>query len=365
MINIFQEFEGTVREFLIVLDGIQVFIFLEIAILFYYRAYRSNQGKYVNLGWAIVFSLFGFLAGGTLYRIYYLDPAIWQSFLTFFLMLSFFPILSIVLIMEYFIQKYRRTKYVFSLISLILGIASIFTVNPINDIITSLITLTLLIFAIMFFTKLIKLSSGVVHKNVIIFTISFFGLMIGNFLANPRTLENVIAFGGSGEILAIVSKAIQICSIVVMAAVLFKLPIFFEVNWSENLIQLYVIHRLTGISIFHIRFQKTDVADEDQNEISEELVAGGMYGITTMLKEISQSTEELKTIDHGDQKIMLDHRDNVLLALNVRKEMRIYWDKLQHLQDIIEIYFGKFLENWDGNLDYFKPLEGIVIKEFS
>jgi len=362
VIIIFQEYEGAVREFFLVLDGIQVLIFLEIAVLFFYRAYRSNQGAYVNLGWGIIFSLFGFIAVGTMYRFFYLDPSVWENYLTFFLMLAFFPFISIVLIMEFFIQKYRQTRYIFSILSLILGVVSIFTISPINDYITTLNTIVLLIFAIMFFKKLLALSTGVVHKNVIIFTISFFTLMVGNFLANPRTLENIVAVGGSDAVLGSVSRMIQICSIIFMAAVLFKLPIFFEVNWKENLIQMFVIHRLTGLSIFHQRFHEIN---DDQDEIAEELVAGGMVGISIMLKEISQRSEELRTIDHGDQKIMLDHRPNVFIALNVKEEMRIYWDKLDSLQDIIEIYFSKFLENWDGNLDYFKPLEGIVEKEFN
>ena len=52
------------------------------------------------------------------------------------------------------------------------------------------------------------------------------------------------------------------------------------------------------------------------------------------------------------------------MALIVKEEMNIYWDKLNRLNIIIEEIFGDILEDWDGALEYFKPLESIVKKEF-
>ena len=99
-------------------------------------------------------------------------------------------------------------------------------------------------------------------------------------------------------------------------------------------------------------------------EPSEVLVAGGMVGITAMLREISRSSEALKTIDHGDQKILLEHGFNFFIALNVLEEMKIYWDKLYRLRNLIEIFFKDLLKFWDGNMDYFKPLNNIIKNEF-
>ncbi len=150
----------------------------------------------------------------------------------------------------------------------------------------------------------------------------------------------------------------------IIAGVLFKLPIFFEVNWKESLIRIYIIHRHAGIPIFHKRFREQNEIDEDRPAMDEELVAGGMLGIATMLKEISQSSEDLKIIDHGDQKILLDYGDYFFIALNVQVEMKIYWDKMEQLKSIVAKYYNKFLVEWSGDMDVFSPIENIINEIF-
>jgi hypothetical protein len=101
--------------------------------------------------------------------------------------------------------------------------------------------------------------------------------------------------------------------------------------------------------------------------VAEELAAGGMIGITAMLKEISKSTENLKVIDHGDLKILLEHGPHIILALNVKEDMMIYRDKLAQLCESIEKLFSNIFESWDGNMKYFEPIkplvESIFVKE--
>ncbi|MFX1298856.1 MAG: hypothetical protein ACFFD2_28855, partial [Promethearchaeota archaeon] len=150
-------------------------------------------------------------------------------------------------------------------------------------------------------------------------------------------------------------------SFILMAVILLRLPIFFEVNWRENLIQIFIVHKLKGIPLFHDTFRQIDA---QKGAVSEDLVAGGMVGITTMLKEISQSTEEVKIIDHGDLKILLEHGPDIFTALIVKSEMFIYWDKLARLQKTFEKVFGNLILSWDGNLAYFEPLKNIINDEF-
>ena len=164
--------------------------------------------------------------------------------------------------------------------------------------------------------------------------------------------------------MSISGKFLQTCAIIVISAVLFRLPIFFEVNWKNNLIQIFIIKSGAGISFFSMNFRDPSNEGELGSDIDEELVGGGMVGITTMLKEISKSTEELKTIDHGDQKILLEHSKFFFIALLVKSEMHIFNDKLRQLKAIIEKYYNNILENWDGSLDYFEPLGNIVIDIF-
>lgn len=193
-------------------------------------------------------------------------------------------------------------------------------------------------------------------KHFLLFTGSFIALIAGWVLISKRTLATIVPLSVDPVLFWFLVRGVQIGALILLAAVLFKLPIFFELNWRENLKQLFVVVRDRGVPIFHKQFQEAASAAFD-----EDLAAAGMVGITTMLKEISQSTEELKIIDHGDLKILLEHGTNFFIALLVSDKMWIYKDKLVQLRRTIENYFGTVLQSWDGNLKYFEPL-GIFIK---
>ena len=86
---------------------------------------------------------------------------------------------------------------------------------------------------------------------------------------------------------------------------------------------LFIVHAINGLPICHSQFQASEQLEDPDRELSEELVAGGMVGIKTMLQEISRSTEDLKVIDHGDQKLLIQHSNYVFIVLNSKEEMRI------------------------------------------
>jgi hypothetical protein len=359
---IFQWFEGTVREVFIAIDTLQVFICFQLAALFFFRAIKNPRSLKVNLGWFIVFFSYGLLTGLISFRFFYIPSEIWVENETFFSLLGLIPLISILFMMEMMLQKYNKTYYFFTLFGIIVGIISVFISQDISKFIFNFYLIALLIFGITFFKKLIQLSTGIVRKNVVIFTISFFTLVIFGMMSSPSRYEDLSLMGIDITLWAFIGRIVQIVSFIIIAAVLFKLPIFFEVNWKENLIQIYIILRGAGLTFFHNKFQEASMDEENRRGMDEELVGGGMVGIAAMLKEISQSTEELKTIDHVDQKIILEHSEYFFIALNVKEVMLIYWTKLYQLKNIIETYFNDFLENWTGDLDVFKPL-GNYVKE--
>ena len=190
--------------------------------------------------------------------------------------------------------------------------------------------------------------------------------MGGLLLTNPRIIENQATYWNlNTDITGLVARIGLITSLFIMAAVLLEQPVFYELNWQDKLVQLIVVQKDIGVHIFHTKFQDIKFKEEEQREIQESLIAGGMSGISMMLKEISHSSEELKRIDHGDQKILLEHGEHIFIALNVLEELRIFWEKLRKLRNIIEDIWGVYLKDFDGSLDYYRPLEDIVKNEFS
>ncbi len=352
-------FIGTIREFLIALDAIQLFICIQLSSLFFWRAWKDKRTWKVNAGWGLVFVFFGFVIVLKILEVFYVNPAEWNPiFLKF---RGVIPFISVIALLEYFIQKYRKTKYIFTIMGLILGSLNFFVNPSIGVYLMGIYMVCLAIFAILFFGKLISLSSGTVRMNVILFTISFVMLFIGWTFTTRIAIENQLASGWDIGLIGIIARTVQMSAFILMAVILMRLPIFFEVNWRENLIQMFIIHKLKGIPLFHHTFREIDDPTEG---ISEDLIAGGMVGITTMLKEISRSTEDVKIIDHGDLKILLEHGSDNFIALLVKEEMFIHWDKLNRLQVTFEKLFGTIIKSWDGNLDYFEPLKNIIAEEF-
>ena len=362
-------YTGIIRDLFLILDGIQFFLCIELAFLFFIRGIKKKKGGRVNYGWGLVFLSFANVALMNIYLYYYLiptSPDLWYSNIKLNSLIGGSPGLIIVFIMEKNYQKYHKTRYFFSLFYLSISLITFFT----NDVITSLLgNLSLVVlgfFIILFFKTLIKHSSGVTRKNIVLFSISFFLMMVGILFTNPRVIENQVEYWNlNTDITGLMARIGLITSLFIMAAVLFEQPVFYELNWQDKLVQLIVVHKTIGVHLFHTKFQNIQFRGSEQREIEETLIAGGITGISAMLKEISHSSEELKVVDHGDQKILLEHGEDMFIALNVVEELRIFWDKLKKLREIIEAIWGTYIKSFDGTLDYFRPLEDIVRDEFS
>ncbi len=356
----FQYFVGTIREILIAIDAIQVFLAFQISVIFIFRVKKTKSNLKINLGWFLVFLCLGILALLSVYKVYYLSEDFWIQYKEILTILGYIPIISIIFVFEILFQQYKKTKYIYTLIGICVNIPIIILFPFLQEMFINFYIAIFFFFTVSFFYKLIKLSTGLVRIYIIIFVISFYSLMVGNILADPSRYN--ISFFSSDMIilLSLLGKLLQISSIIIISAVLFRLPIFFEVNWKESLIQIFIIKSGAGISFFNMKFQRASGEIEGRSDIDEELVGGGMVGITTMLKEISRSSEELKTIDHGDQKILLEHSEYFFIALLVKVEMHIFKEKLFQLRSTIEKYYNNILEDWDGSLDYFEPLGNIV-----
>jgi hypothetical protein len=177
----------------------------------------------------------------------------------------------------------------------------------------------------------------------------------------------LVSTGVDPLLFEISGRVIKLISFLVFFAVIQQLPIFLEVNWRENLVQIIIIHKNSGLSIFHQNFTEKDNQEEasETQDGDDMLVAGGFIGITTMLKEISQSSETMKLFDHGDVKLLCEYGENLLIILYAKEPMHIYWDKLARLRASIEKLFGETLNTWKGgDIGYFDPIKVLVKNEF-
>ncbi len=357
-----QYINGIFRDVFFAFDVVLVFVCIQIAFLFFINKSKNKGTFKTDLGWGLVFICFGILSLMNIYRVYYLSEELWIQNMKINSLVGIIPGLIVVGIMENFYQQYRSTKFFFTIQASAIGVITFFTGELLTSVLADISLFFLGIFIIFFFKDLIKNSAGVVRRNIILFAIAFFILMFGSLITNPRVIANQLRIGVDVFVTGLIGRFVQMISLFVMALILFKTPIFFELDWRSKLVQIYVIHKVSSQSIFHNKFQANP--QEEKKELSEVLVAGGMTGISVILKEISQSKQELKRIDHGDYKIMLDHGTYIFIALIVTEEMRIYMDKITRVRKEIETFFEEILKSWNGDLEYFKPIAKIVSKEF-
>ncbi len=359
-----QLYTGSARDALLVLDAISTFICIELAVSFFSRSSRRNRAWQVNLGWGLVFAFFGLMQAGIIPFSYYLPPSAYNSNQQWLGGAGVFIIVTIVVLLEYFYQKYARTRYIITLIGIVTGFSYLINAQ-IGGTLFGSYFLILWVFTMSFFAKLIRRSSGSVRVSVIFFTLSFYTLMFGNFLINNDLTIYLQQQGIDPMPLGLAGRIIKLISYLAIYYVLEKLPIFMEVNWRENLDQIYIIHRSAGIPIFYSKFVEREPSASDPKELAGELVAGGMIGITAMLKEISHSSETMKLFDHGDIKILCEYGKDVLIVLSAKVDFHIYWDKLSHLRATVEDLFGTTLQTWSGgNMAIFDPLKVLVKNEF-
>jgi len=119
-----------------------------------------------------------------------------------------------------------------------------------------------------------------------------------------------------------------------------------EKEWYESLIHFYVIHQ-SGMLLYEHEFLKVEEA------LESDLVSGGIIGLTTILKEIVKGKDILRTIDHGDKKLMFKYSpdEDVIFVLTIVEDLIVLRDKLDHfILDFMEEY-GEKAKNLDGVIE--------------
>ena len=137
-----------------------------------------------------------------------------------------------------------------------------------------------------------------------------------------------------------------------------SLPPAEEMEWSNEILNLYVI-KDGGIIM-------TDYTFSQKGKFDADLLAGGMTGVTAILKEMIDSKEtKLKIIDHEDKKVLFEYGKGFSTVLISHKDLRILRNKLITLTTDIQNVFWETIEGWEGDLDIFKPINTMIKHIFS
>lgn len=127
----------------------------------------------------------------------------------------------------------------------------------------------------------------------------------------------------------------------------FWIPEFTYTYGKVELQGLYVIYS-DGRDLFSYNFSGVDYADSG-------LIAGMFTAITAFIKEATKSSELLKTIDHGDIKILIEYGKYIFSALFIKGKQSL--ENRGILKEFVEWFEEKHkphLLDWSGALHPFR-----------
>ncbi|TFG21852.1 MAG: hypothetical protein EU533_04960 [Promethearchaeota archaeon] len=135
-----------------------------------------------------------------------------------------------------------------------------------------------------------------------------------------------------------------------------------EFSYDTEIVEkqgLYIIYD-DGRGLFDYSFSKE--FDQDPG-----LISGMFSAITSFIKETTRSQDLLKTIDHGDIRILIEYGDRIFGAFFIKgKQSTEIRGQLKEFVSRFENKYAEILKNWNGELIHFKEdfkLVGQVFKE--
>jgi hypothetical protein len=152
----------------------------------------------------------------------------------------------------------------------------------------------------------------------------------------------------------------------------YKFPTFYEMQWKENLIKLFIINRKKNSLLFSSDFSDTsqphqDVLKsqyEDKTVKMEHFFTGGIDGIDKILSEISQSKQKhLQEIKKGEVVVLLEYGSktfsHIVYALIVRKALKSYRIFLTKIKNQFENFYKQLLME-----EFKREKEKLLFKNF-
>jgi len=115
-------------------------------------------------------------------------------------------------------------------------------------------------------------------------------------------------------------------------------------EWKNSLISFYCMHSDMGSSLAHYDFIEVP-------KIDEQLFAGGLSGIVSLIQEMTSSNKRARVIDQEDKKILLASGEHVTCVLTCTKNLDTLHAKLKAICEEIETKYADELANFMGRRD--------------
>lgn len=244
-----------------------------------------------------------------------------------------------------------RTRHGFTLA---VAIVAAITVLAPREYLTALaLSASLIVFGILvlFFAFYIKNTYGVVKQSMRMIVAGFIIGFVGYLLRSD------FIYNGLGEPIYLFGAFCLVSGLLIMGVAVLGSPALDELDWNEQMLELYVIHS-SGILMYHQKFIPT--VDLDEN-----LTAAGLVGAQELFKEITQSKSGLNRLSVGEFDILFAQRNDFTTVLVAKSPYRVLLDKVRDFSDQFELLFGVEAKTFSGEVTQFNQASRIAQKLFS
>ncbi|MHA1636034.1 MAG: hypothetical protein ACTSUZ_15900 [Candidatus Thorarchaeota archaeon] len=243
-----------------------------------------------------------------------------------------------------------RTRHGFTIAG---AIVATITVLVSREYLTALaLSASLVVFGILvlFFVFFVRNTSGVVKQSMRMIGLGFIIGFVGYLLRSD------FIYIGLGEPIYLFGAFCLVAGLLIMGVAVLGSPALDELDWSEQMLELYVIHQ-SGILMYHEKFIPT--VDLDEN-----LTAAGLTGLQELFKEITQSKAGLNRLSIGDFDILFAQRKGFTTVLVANSPYRVLLDKVRDFSDQFELLFGVEVKTFSGAVAQFDQASRLTQKLF-
>lgn len=341
------------------LNAIIIFVSFEICFMFLKKGISLKKELVGTLN--IAFGIgFGFIAVNFIVKLINffisIDPLVFQKYLY----ISSSGVAALVVIL---IEPAFRKNRLFSIVSIIDVFLFTF-IDPFSNYIIIAIgwTAIILIFPVQIFVYILKNMGDAFKKNFAYLLISVLILYSGITITMERNVALI-----SSEFLYIIGHFLLIIGLTGIYFSFYEVDVFIENGWQNHLLELYIVHKNTLQLLFHKNLtksnQESNIDSDRGSDIS--LFSGGIVGITSLLKEITNSkvreTQGISLIDLKGKELMLEYGQDTIFCFVVDKNLNALRYFLKKIRDTWEYYYCTKIIDWNNvNQNMFLPMESIV-----
>ncbi|MFX0135983.1 MAG: carbon-nitrogen hydrolase family protein, partial [Candidatus Hodarchaeota archaeon] len=121
-----------------------------------------------------------------------------------------------------------------------------------------------------------------------------------------------------------------------------------ELNWHKRIHHIY-FYTADGGCIYDQSFKA-------EEEVSANLVAGGLTGVDALIQEVTKTETKVKIIEKEDMTILLEHVKYVSVALVTEENLATLRNKMKQAVREIEDFFQEELKHFNGNITPFQKI---------